>query len=42
MSLFCYFMVYAITIISVMGSAFIAFKAGEKDLILKYGKGDKK
>ena len=42
MTLFCYFMLYAITILSVIGAAFIVFKRGEKDLILKYGKGDKK
>ena len=41
MTLFCYFMVYAITILSIISAAFIVFKAGEKDLICKYGQGGK-
>lgn len=42
MTLFCYFIVYATIILSIISAAFIVFKAGEKDLICKYGPEDKK
>ena len=41
MTLFCYFIAYAITILSVISAAFVVFKAGEKELIFKYGQEDK-
>ena len=42
MTLFCYFIIYAIMIFSIIGAAFVVFKAGEKDLICKYGREDNK
>lgn len=42
MTLFCYFIVYATIILSAIGAALVVFKAGEKDLICKYGQEEKK
>lgn len=42
MTLFYYFMIYATMIFSIIGAAFVVFKAGEKELICKYGQEDKK
>lgn len=42
MILFCYFIVYATIILSIISAAFIVFRAGEKELICKYGQEDNK
>ena len=42
MIIFCYIIVSMLVALLIMGAAFAVFKAGEKDLICKYGQEDKK
>lgn len=42
MTIFCYFIAYTAAALFITGAAFVVFRAGEKELICKYGQEDKK
>ena len=42
MTIYCYFIACAFITALTTGGAFIAFRMGEKELILKYKQGEKK